>query len=109
MVNWYWKEEKGVFYMENKHTGKTDKVGLYGGNCLGSLIYRFNENGQKMYNFINWFNDLKAFEWWVNDLVENGNLKELKKVKLNAYYKDYYKMVNILVKNGVKVEIYYKK
>ena len=50
-VNWLWKHEKGQILI--KDFGKKYKIGIYGGNCLGALIYRYKDKDTKenMYQF----------------------------------------------------------
>ena len=110
MVRWNWKSELGSckWYC---HDGKTTKVDIYCGNCLGVFIKNFkDENGEEMYNFITFFNDEKHLKRCLG-LVKGDDdcMKDMiKSIKLNTYYKDGLLLAKWFARAGYKVELYYK-
>jgi hypothetical protein len=112
-VNWDWKAVKGKITWIG-YNGKTYNVKLYQANCLGALIYEFKENGQDMYRFMGFWNDLNHLKRCLGLAKNYDNIKEnvydgvIKKIKLNTYYKDSTKIAELFALAGHKVELYYK-
>ena len=114
-VNWDWKAKKSYIIAVDDWNGKTYKMTFYQANCLGCMLYEYKdpETKKPMYNFMGFWNDLthlkrclgliKDFEGSYDNIHKN-----FKKVVLNTYYKDVYKMADCFVKAGIKVELYYK-
>lgn len=79
-----------------------------GGNCPFVELYPYKENNEDMVSLYNFAADMEHFKRCVKD----GLYKNLKSIKINVYYNskrlDVYKVIDELIKQGTKVEIYYK-
>jgi hypothetical protein len=114
-VNWDWKAKKGeIQWLGNGEPPKTYKVTFYQANCLGALTYNFKEDGQDMYRFMGFWNDLDHLKRCLGLAKNYDNTYEniyegvIKKIKLNTYYKDSIKIAELFAKAGHKVELYYE-
>ena len=58
-VNWSWKDKMGEVVWVNKNNPE-DKFSwnIYHANCLGCMLYEWQEDGKDMYKFITYFNDV---------------------------------------------------
>lgn len=120
-VNWSWKHKLGEIYVEQTHNNKVVKfkVNLYEANCLFASVYEFKEkeNNQVVnkYQFYGFYSDLDHLKRCVGAVGKYDNLYDGKhscdkwvKIRLNAYYKEVYKIATVLAKSKFKVEIYYQ-
>lgn len=122
-VTWYWKEKRGEIHYYDQKQKQHFVLGMYGGNMLAAIIYRYkkkNEQTQKLekwYNFIVFINDIDHLKRLLNDdkdcfrdLLLGKPL--LRKFKLNVTSKSKYaneemlKVAKLLAKYGYKVELY---
>lgn len=112
-VRWNWKDKMGKFTMKNvnpltKETTKY-KVNIYQGNCLAVFIYEFKDKdtGKDMYNFYGFLSDKRHAE---NIKKDRGSVMgpNCLSTELNLYYPDSKILLNLLVKDGLKVKCYYK-
>lgn len=117
-VNWYWKSKKGtLIYKYNMGKEANNevmkfKVNIYGGNCLGALIYDYKDENTKedMYTFYGFWNDETHLKRCLGLVKGYNNIykDDVVKVRLNTYYKDMCKIAPLFAKVGIKVELYYK-
>lgn len=112
MVTWSWKKKMGSckWYCIN---GKTTKVDIYVGNCLGVFIQNFRdeETKEKKYNFVTFFDDEKHLKncLGLSKKYKDDIMKDkIKSIKLNTYYKASREMAMLFSQAGYKVELYYK-
>ena len=122
-VNWYWKSKRGEIIMRENETKQTYKIGLYGGNMMFAMIYRYRKlneqtgKQEKWYNFLLWFDDckhlrkvLKDDKDFFNHLISQPTT--VRKFKININSKNKYankemlECAKILAENGYKVELY---
>lgn len=111
MVRWDWNRKLGTCKWFC-YDGKTTKVDIYVGNCLGVFIKNFKdaETKKDMYKFMTFFCDekhlkrclglVKGYEDCMKDMI--------KSIKLNTYYKDGLVLAKWFARSGYKVELYYK-
>lgn len=122
-VNWYWKSKRGEILMREEATKQTYKIGLYGGNMMFAMIYRYRKlneqtgKQERWYNFLLWFDDCKHLEKVLKDDKDFFNhliaqTSTVRKFKINISNKNEYankemlQVAKILVKYGYKVEVY---
>lgn len=122
-VNWYWKEKRGEILMRDEEHKQTFKIGLYSGNMMFAMIYRYrklNEQTNKLeryYNFLLWFDDnnhlkrtLKQDKNWFNSMLNIKSHVVKFKIKIthksNFIKKEMLECARILTENGYKVELY---
>lgn len=111
-VNWYWNHKKGELTCKGRKN-KNYKVNIYQANCLGALIYEYKDQETKedMYSFWGFWNDIHHLK---KNLGLEGKdtfniYEEVKKIKLNTYYKDSIKIAELFARvKNIKVELYYK-
>ena len=122
-VYYYWNRKRGEIIMKEEETGKRYKLGLFGGNTLFSIIYRYRKVNEKTgkltgyHNFILWFDDEKQLKRvleddknFFNEMIASKS--KVLKFKLNITSKNEYankemlKVANILTRSGYKVELY---
>lgn len=118
MVTWYYKQHKADFYYKRKD-GKIFKIGLYGGNCLGAMVYRYSliEEGKrvKYYQFISFFNDIGHAKRVLKDNLIDRFIIDAKITKITIYLSKYdknkyqqnelIKLTLLLLHKGYKITI----
>ena len=111
-VRWNWKDKLGEICYKEARNGKpiTIKQNIYRGeNCLAALIYEWKdtETKQNMYQFVGFWNDSKHLKNFIESISKDNNIN-LKKVKLNTYYKDFKVISEQFTKARYTVTLYYK-
>lgn len=104
-LHWNWKSKMGE--MTFKQKGKTFSINIYDGNALAIFISEYKQGDEEKYVLYNFFADKKH----CNKIIkENKRLfsDEVVSIELNLFYKNAQTLLNILVKNGYKVQCYYK-
>lgn len=107
-VRWNWKDKLGELCC--KENNVTIKQNIYRGeNCLAALIYEWKdtETKQNMYQFVGFWNDSKHLKNFIESISKDNNIN-LKKVKLNTYYKDFKVISEQFTKARYTVTLYYK-
>lgn len=90
-----------------------------GENCLAVFLYVYKHPTPTdpkrpwVHQFLGYFNDDKHIKSYVGSKKENAfaclfNADSIKKVKLNLYYKQSNILLKYMVRDGLKVECYYK-
>lgn len=94
--------------MTIKQKEKVYDVNIYAGNALAIFICEYEQNGEERYVLYNFFADKKHCD----NIIKDGKQlfsDEVVSIELNLFYKSAKTLLNILVKNGYRVECYYKK
>lgn len=117
-VTWEWKHKRGEILLKTEETKKSFKLGIYGGNCLGAIIYRYkNEQGEKYYNFISFINDVEHARRMLKKDKDIFNKLTMPQAKVKCFKlcvsssnkwenKEALKLGELLAKNGYKVILY---
>lgn len=105
-LQWEWKRKMGTITFKTKN-GEKYTVNIYAGNCLAILLHEYKVDGKEYYNLYGFFQDARHCHRIIKD---NGNLlgsDKIINIQLNLFYKNAETLLNILVKNGYKVKVYY--
>lgn len=105
-LQWNWKEKMGKMTIKQKE--KVYDVNIYAGNALAIFISEYEQDGEERYVLYSFFADKKHCE----NIIKDGKrlfTDEVVSIELNLFYKSAKTLLNILVKNGYRVECYYKK
>lgn len=105
-LQWNWKDKMGKMTIKQKE--KTYDLNIYAGNALAVFICEYEQNGEERYTLYNFFADK---EHCGNIIKDDKRLfsDEIVSIELNLFYKSAKTLLDILVKNGYRVECYYKK
>ena len=104
-LQWNWKGLMGKVTVKQKE--KSFDVNIYNGNALAIFIYEYEQDGEERYILYNFFADSKHCK----NIVKNGGKlfsDEVVDIRLNMWYLNAQKLLNVLVKNGYKVSCYYE-
>lgn len=104
-LQWNWKSKMGKMTIKQKES--TFDINIYDGNALAIFISEFKIDNEDRYILYNFFADKKH----CNNITKSGKqlfTDEVVSIELNLYYKNAQTLLNILVKNGYKVQCYYK-
>ena len=104
-LQWNWKDKMGKLTIRQK--GKKFNVNIYSGNFLAVFVYEYTDEGNEMYSLYDFFADKKH----VSKIISNRKKlidDDVVKIELNLWYKSARELLPYLVKNGYKVECYYK-
>ena len=110
MLNVNYKVVYGEITYQRKDGGKPIKILYHEANCDGgAFIYHFTQDGKK-YAQLWFFIDGKEH---IRNIMNNDNKgqlfgDEVKKVRLNIYYREARMILEACCKSGYKVECYYK-
>ena len=105
-LQWKWTDKMGKMTIKQKE--KVYDVNIYAGNALAIFICEYEQNGEERYVVYNFFADKKHCD----NIIKDGKRlfsDEVVSIELNLFYKSAKTLLNILVKNGYRVECYYKK
>lgn len=83
------------------------KIQIRQGNCLAVFIYAYKKDGQWWHQLYTFFGDeqhIKNIKKNVGDLFDD----EVAGVKLNMYYKECNTLLKYFVREGIRVQCYYK-
>ena len=104
-LQWNWKDKIGKLTIIRKM--KKYDINIYSGNFLAVFVYEYTDGGNEMYSLYDFFADKKH----VSKIISNRKKlidKDVVKIELNLWYKSARQLLTYLVKNGYKVECYYK-
>lgn len=114
MVKWTWKKMLGKIHCERQLQNETLKfdLSIYSGtNCLCVILYEFEDNGEKAYNFWTFFNDKKHLKGCLG-LLKNHEEKyedifkeEFRSLTLNAKFNDSWTLAMIFSQAGYDIEM----
>lgn len=122
MLRVNYKDEFGFIWLLANDQKTYLKVAIHSANCLFALIYHYKktnaETGKKegYSQLYMWFNDIKhlavclGLKTYRKDQVKESmwQPKDIKKIKLNTYFKGMARVGELFAKAGFKVELYYK-
>lgn len=105
-LQWNWKDKMGKLTIRRKM--KKYYINIYSGNALAVFIHEYKDSdGKEMYVLYDFFADKKHIKNIISshkDLISD----DVVKIELNLWYKSAREPLPYLVKNGYKVECYYK-
>ena len=104
-LQWNWKDKMGKLTIKQKE--KKYNVNIYSGNALAIFICEYKQNDEERYVMYNFFADKKH----VSKIISNRKKlidDDVVKIELNLWYKSARELLPYLVKNGYKVQCYYK-
>lgn len=104
-LQWKWTDKMGKLTIKQKE--RPYDINIYAGNALAIFISEFKIDGEDRYILYNFFADKKH----CSNITKSGKQlfpDEVVSIELNLYYKNAQTLLNVLVKNGYKVQCYYK-
>lgn len=104
-IQWKWTDKMGKMTINQKE--KTFDINIYAGNALAIFICEYEQDNEERYVLYNFFDDKKHCD----NIIKNGKRlfsDEVVSIELNLFYKSAQTLLNIFVKNGYKVQCYYK-
>ena len=104
-LQWNWKDKMGKLTIRRKM--KKYCINIYSGNFLAVFVYEYTDGGKEMYSLYDFFADKKHCD----NIIKNHQrlfFDEVVSIELNLFYKSAQELLDIFVKNGYKIECYYK-
>lgn len=105
-LQWKWTDKIGKAVIRQHE--REYELNIYDGNALAIFISEYEHDGEERYVLYNFFADKKHCD----NIIKDGKRlfsDEVVSIELNLFYKSAKTLLNILVKNGYRVECYYKK
>jgi len=95
------------------------KIDIRQGNCLAVFVYVYKEEHPQnpklpwVHQLVTYFNDERSLKYSIKCNGEKPfenifSAKKIEKVRLNLFYKESKVLLKYMVRNGLKVECYYK-
>ena len=95
------------------------KIEIREGNCLAVFLYIYKEEKPDdpkkpwVHQLVAWFNDEQHVKRVMRNYTKDAfaglfSAVKIEKVKLNLYYKESKTLLKYMVRDGLKVECYYK-
>ena len=111
-VDWNWKDKIGT--VECKQNKQEYTLNVYLANCLCVLVYEYEKDGKRHYEYGGHFNDLQHLKVCIGlkkdwqGKYENIYKNLWVKWKLNTFYKETFSIAKTLTQAGFAVELFYR-